>query len=345
MERETLTLKDIARALNLSVSTVSKALKDSYEISVETKKVVQEYAQSHHYRPNPMAQSLKGGNSRTIAVLVTTIDNNFYSQIINGIESIAYDHGYTVIVSQSHESYERETTNVNDFDVRSVGGVLVSVSTETNDISHFRQLQERGTPVVYFDRVPPEHTSLHCIKADNFQGAYDATAHLIRSGYRRIAHITSPPHISITIERLNGYKKALEDFGIAHDENLVKYCAHGGKVLQEMDDALNELFSMEKKPDALFTASDRITTRALIVLNRRGLKIPDDVGIIGFTNTDLAEALNPPLTCVQQPAFEIGVAATELLIKLMENRNREFDVVNTVLKTQLHIRRSTRENN
>lgn len=341
MERENLTLKDIARALNLSVSTVSKALKDSYEISIETKKIVQEYAQSRHYRPNPMAQSLKGGNSRTIAVLVTTIDNNFYSQIINGIESIAYDHGYTVIVSQSHESYARETINVNNFDLRSVGGVLVSVSTETDDISHFQRLQEHGMPVVYFDRVP-ESTPLHCIKADNFQGAYDATAHFIRSGYRRIAHITSPPHISITIERLNGYKKALEDFGIPFDEHYVKYCAHGGKVLQEMDDALNELFSMENKPDALFTASDRITTRTLIVLNRRGIKIPDEIGVIGFTNTDLAEALNPPLTCVQQPAFDMGVAATELLIRLMEHKNREIDFVNTVLKTRLHIRKSTK---
>lgn len=341
MDTRNITLKDIALALNLSVSTVSKALKDSYEISIETKKLIQDYARENHYRPNPMAQSLKGANSKTIAVLVSTIDNNFYSQVINGIESIAYDRNYTVVVSQTHESYERELMNVTNFDLRSVGGLLVSISTETDDVAHFNQLQERGMPVVYFDRVP-ENAAVHCIKADNFQGAYDATSHLIRSGYKRIAHITSPPHVSITIERLNGYKKALEDFGIAFDAEYVKYCAHGGKILQEMDDALDALFAMENKPDALFTASDRITTRSLIVLNRRGMKIPDEIGLIGFTNTDLAEALNPPLSCVQQPAFEMGVAATEMLIKLMERKNREIEFETKTLKTKLHIRESTR---
>jgi len=200
---EAITIKDIAKALGLSTSTVSRALRGSYEISPETKKLVLEYAEKFNYRPNPIALSLKERKSRSIGVIVSEIANHFFSQAINGIESIAYNRGYHVIITQSHESYEREVVNVKHLSSRSVDGLLMSLSTETTDMSHLIDLHEKGLPVVFFDRVTNE-IDTHKVIANNYQGAYDATDHLIKSGYKKIAHITSSEHLSITKERLAG---------------------------------------------------------------------------------------------------------------------------------------------
>ena len=180
MKFEAVTIKDIAKALGLSTSTVSRALRDSHEISAETKQLVLDCAEKLNYRPNPIALSLKEKRSRSIGVVVCEIANNFFSQIINGIESIAYDRGYNVIISQSHESYEREVMDLHYLSSRSVDGLLISVSTETNDTSHIRALHEKGLPIVLFDRIADE-IKTHTVVSDNFQGAYDATEHLIKN--------------------------------------------------------------------------------------------------------------------------------------------------------------------
>src|SRR4030095_4576320 len=209
MKFETATIKDIAKALNFSTSTVSRALRGSYEISPETKKLVLEYAENINYRPNPIALSLKERRTRSIGVVVSEIANNFFSQAINGIESIAYNRGYHVIISQSHESEEREMVNVQHLASRSVDGLLVSLSSETTDLSHLKQLHEKGLPIVFFDRVTNE-IQTHKVIANNRLGAFHATEHLIYNGYKKIAHITNAPFLSITKERLEGYKEALE---------------------------------------------------------------------------------------------------------------------------------------
>src|SRR5262245_43118941 len=201
MKFEAVTIKDIARALGISTSTVSRALRDSYEISPETKQLVLECAEKFNYRPNPIALSLKERRSRSIGVVVSEIANNFFSQAINGIESIAYNRGYHVIISQSHESFEREVVNVRHLSSRSVDGLLISLSTETNSIEHLKDLHEKGLPIVFFDRVSSE-IDTHKVIADNYKGSFDATEHLIKTGYKRIAHLTSSPHLSISKERL-----------------------------------------------------------------------------------------------------------------------------------------------
>ncbi len=177
MKFEAVTIKDIAKALNLSTSTVSRALRGSYEISQQTKKIVLEYAENVSYRPNPIALSLKEKRSRSIGIVVCAIANTFFSQVINGIESIAYNRGYHVIISQSHESYERKVIDIQYLASRSVDGMLVSVSSETSDLSHFKTLHEKGLPIVFFDRTA-EDIQTHKVTLDNFQGAYDATTHL-----------------------------------------------------------------------------------------------------------------------------------------------------------------------
>lgn len=340
MKFESATIKDIAKALNLSTSTVSRALRGSYEISAETKKAVLEHAEKINYRPNPIALSLKERRTRAIGIVVSEIANNFFSQAINGIESIAYNRGYHVIITQSHESAEREKVNVEHMAARGVDGLLVSLSAESVDLTYLKELHEKGMPIVFFDRVTAE-IETHRVIANNYQGAFHATEHLIYQGYKKIAHITSSPSLSITKERLEGYKAALEKHNLPFAENLVKYCYHGGMIVQEVEDALNELYKGKTKPDAIFTAGDRLTIVCFGTLKR--MKQKREAGFTGFTNTQVGDLFSPPLTVVRQPAFEIGQTAIELLIQMIESRRPITEFETKTLETTLVIRESSQK--
>lgn len=340
MRYEAITIKDIAKALNLSISTVSKALRDSHEISKETKRAVNAYAEAHHYKPNPIAQSLKRGLSKSIGVIVCNIDNNFFSQVINGIESVAYSQDYNVTITQSHESCEREVMNVQHLSSRSIDGLIVSLSAETTQVDHFKKLHAKGLPIVFFDRVTDE-IDTHTIISNNYKGAYEATHHLIGQGFRRIATITSPNSLSITRERLEGYKKALADHGIPIDERYIKYCRHGGMIPEETEHALRELLDMPDRPDAIFTASDRLSTTSFSLLKQMRIDIPGQIALIGFTNSASAHIFNPPFSAVVQPAFEMGKQATELLIGLIESKRPVTKFEKRVLDNEVIIRESS----
>lgn len=343
MKFESVTIKDIAKALGLSTSTVSRALRGSYEISPETKKLVLEYAEKYNYRPNPIALSLKEKRSRSIGVVVSEIANNFFSQAINGIESIAYNRGYHVIISQSHESYEREMVNIQHLVSRSVDGLLVSLSNETTDLQQFIQLHEKGLPIVFFDRIT-NTINTHKVTANNAKGAFDSTEHLIKQGFRRIAHVTNSPNLSITKERLQGYREALEKNGIAYDEKLIQYCHHGGMIFAEVEQAIARLLKLSQPPDALLAASDRITTSTISTIRNAGLKIPQDIGVIGFTNTNLTDFFSPTLSAVRQPAFDMGQMAIELLIQIIESKRPVTDFETRVMETELITRESSCKN-
>jgi len=340
MNFDAITIRDIARELHLSVSTVSKALRDSYEISEKTKKLVMEFAQKHNYRPNPMAQSLKKGHSKSIGIVVSSIDNQFFSQVINGMESEAYSQGYNVIITQSHESYDLEVQNVSHLIHRAIDGLLISIATETADVEHLRRLQQQGLPIVFFDRVSNE-IDTHKVIVDNLGGAYQATMHLLDSGYKNIAHITSSVTSSVTTQRLAGYVDALVERGVGVNEEYIKYCLHGGLNLDELELAIDELMRTEPRPDAILTASDRITTSTMTLLHRKNIKIPQDVALVGFSNTVLADVLNPSLTSVHQPAFEIGRKATEMLLSIINSKRPITEFENVILPTELFIRSSS----
>lgn len=341
MKFEAVTIKDIARALGLSTSTVSRALRDSHEISPETKKMVLDYAEKINYHPNPIALSLKERRSRSIGVIVCEIANSFFSQVINGIESIAYKNGYNVIIAQSRESVEREMLNLQYLTSRSVDGLILSVSTETKDFGYLKELSSRGMPIVFFDRIVDE-LNTHKVIVDNYKGAYDATAHLIGCGYRKIAAISNPSVLSIAKERLAGYRAALTDHRLPVDESLIRYCAHGGMLLEEVETAVNELLSVTEKPQAILATSDKLTTGCLRTLKARNLSVPDDMGLIGFSNTDLTELLSPALSVIRQPAFEMGEVATSLLLQQIESKKPITEFQTRVLPTELFIRASTR---
>ena len=330
---EPVTIKDIAKALGLSTSTVSRALRDTHEISAATKKIVLAYAKEINYQPNPIALSLKERRSKSIGVVVSEVANSYFSQAINGIESIAYDRGYHVIISQTHESYDREVINVQHLASRSVDGLLISLSSQTTDISHIASLHERGLPIVFFDRVADE-IDTHKVIANNEKGAFEATAHLIKAGYKRIAHLTSSSYLSISIERLAGYEAALKANGIEVNPAYIKHCLHGGMLYEETEAAIKELMDLPEKPDAIFVAGDRLSTGCLSVLKNLKVSIP----VAGFSNSDVLDLFNPSLTSVRQPAFEIGQLATQMLLQLIEAKYPIEEFEKKILETELCVR-------
>lgn len=340
MKFEAITIKDIARALGLSTSTVSRALRDSYQISPETKKLVLEYAKKINYSPNPIALSLKEKRSRSIGVIVCEIANSFFSQIINGIESIAYDRGYNVIITQSHESYEREVNDLQFLASRSIDGLLISVSSETKNFEHLTELQNKGLPIVFFDRII-ESLQTHKVVVNNFQGSFDATSLLIKNGYRHIAHLANSESLSITRERLNGYCEALRQHGISVDESHIQYCAHGGMIYSEVEEALDHIMKRQNIPQAVFAGGDKLTTGFLRYSRAKGIKVPDEVAVAGFSNLDLTELLSPSLTVVRQPAFEMGKTAAELLLSQVEAKRPVSSFQTIVLEPELTIRDSS----
>ncbi len=331
---EPITIKDIARALNVSTSTVSRALRDSSEINEQTKKQVLEYAARMNYSPNPIALSLKENRSKAIGVVVPEIANNFFSQAINGIESIAYDRGYHVVIFQSHESYEREVSNVHHLFARKVDGLLISLSGATREVDHIESYRDRKFPVVYFDRVP-EREDVPKVVADNFEGAFRATEYMIRQGKRKIAHLTSPPVLSITKERLAGYKAALEKHGLPVRDELIKFCYF---TPEEAFEAIDDLIRAYQ-PDAFFTASDRLALNCYEVFQKKLIELPEEVMFFGFTNLGVAHLLHPPLSTVVQPAYEIGQTAAAMLLDQLEDTKKTIkEPVTIKLKTELHIR-------
>jgi LacI family transcriptional regulator len=242
-----------------------------------------------------------------------------------------------VIITQTHESVERERTNVQHLASRSVDGLLISISAETSDVSHLEQLHQRGLPIVFFDRVP-ERIETHKIIADNARGAYEATSHLIRSGHKKIAHISSSGHLSISIERLEGYTDALHENGLSIHPEYIKNCPHGGMIQDEVETAVKELLNLENKPDAIFVAGDRLTIGCMHVLKKLDMLNPTLIAIAGFSNSDVLDLFNPPITSVFQPAFDMGKLATEKLLALIEAKFPVTDFERMTLHTKLFIR-------
>lgn len=335
------TIKQIAEALSVSPSTVSRALRNSHEISAETKKRVVDYAKKINYQSNPIAVSLRRRRSNSIGVLVADVANSFFSQTINGIESIAYEAGYHVIITQSHDSYEREVINIGHLANRSVDGILISMSSHTTDFGHITNLHERGLPIVFFDRII-EGIQTFKVTTDNFKSAYEATVLLIGKGYRKIGLLANAPQLSITVERLQGYLSALADHHIEFDGQLVRYCYEGGRNQQEIEDALSHFLSDPVDADALFIASDRLSTVTMRVMNND----PDNtrgLTVIGFSNSDIIDLLSPRISFIRQNAFEMGQIAAQMLIKLIESKYPVYEFETRLLDGELHWRGNSKD--
>jgi LacI family transcriptional regulator len=340
MKLEQATIKDIARELNVSSSTVSRALKDYPGISQETKRKVKELADKMNYRPNAIALSLRKSRSFTIGVIIPEVVHFFFSTVISGIEEVANSRGFNVILTQTNEKLEREKSSIATMLSNQIDGVLVSYSKETTDFDHFSRLLDKGFPIVFFDRVPNIEQSIHVI-VDDYSGAYEATKHLLQQGYQRILHLAGPSNLKISQERARGYKDALREHGVAFDPAYIVECTKGTD--EEAQKIVTEILtSFSTKPDAFFANNDMAAVGAMLACKAAGLRVPEDVGIVGFSNWQFCSMIDPSLTSVSQPGFRIGAKATEILLDLIEKKVSPEDFKESVvLKTELLVRKSS----
>lgn len=341
MRFEAATIKDIARSLGYSPSTVSRALRDCNDISETTKQLVLDYAHKINYTPNPIALSLKARRSRTIGVIVHEIANSFFSQVINGIECVAREQGYNVIITQSMGTYENEMGITRMLASRSIDGCLVSVAPGTEDVKHFTNLQERGLPIVYFDRAV-EGVAGHKVIIDNKMGGFKGTHHLLKNNCRRVAFIGECRHQFITEQRLEGYKKALTEHHMDIDESVIRFCPQGGGDYYEIESVMQELFDSDNKPDAIFTATDKLTITVMRCCHDMKIDIPGSVALAGFSNMENTELFCPSLTVLRQPAIQMGRTAARLLIKSIEAKRPICEYERQVLPVELRIGESSR---
>jgi len=334
------TIKDIAKALDISPSTVSRALKDHPDISQKTKQAVKQLAEELNYQPNAIALNLRQSRTHTIGVIIPEIVHFFFSTIISGIEDVAYEAGYSVIVSQSNESLEREKMDTKALFNNRVDGMLISMSRETTEFEHFEGIFKKGMPMVFFDRVCDVLDTSRVI-VDDFDGAFQATEHLIKNGYKRIAHLGGPLSLSISKKRFQGYKAALEKHNIAIDDSLV-LSDNSFEDVENATEMTNMLLDMKKPPDSLFAINDNAALGAMIAVKQHKLKIPEEFGVVGFSNWRFTTLTEPPLTTVDQPGFAMGQEAARLLIKEIESDDDAVVKPETItLKTDLIVRESS----
>lgn len=340
MKLEQATIKDIAKELNVSTSTVSRALKDYPGISSETKRKVKEIADRLNYRPNAIALSLRKSRSFTIGVIVPEVVHFFFSTVISGIEEVANSRGYNVILSQTNEKLEREKSSIATMLSNQIDGVLVSYSKETNDFDHFSNLLEKGFPIVFFDRVPDIPQSINVVVND-YSGAYEATKHLIQQGYRKIVHLAGPANLKISKERIRGYQDALNDHGLPVDPSFIVECTKGtDDEAQKITSEILETFS--ERPDAFFANNDMAAVGAMLACKAAGLKVPEEVGIVGFSNWQFCSMIDPSLSSVAQPGHKLGAKATEILLDVIEKKVQPEDFKDSiVLQTELLVRNSS----
>lgn len=331
------TIKILAKELNLSVATVSKALRDSYEISIETKQKVLALAKKLNYVPNPYASSLRKRVSKTIAVVLPEVADSFFSLAINGIESVAQHKGYHVLIYLTHESFEREEAILNEFKSGRVDGILISVSGETSMSTHIKNVIAAGKPVVFFDRICEDVETARVI-TDDLESSYKATSHLVKKGCKKIAYLYTSSTLSINNKRMDGYKKALEDHGIKVNEADIVLCDSNTMGNYEI---VRKLLKRKNRPDGIIACVEKLTTPIYLACKDLKLSIPDKIKVISFTNLQAALILNPTLTTVTQPAFEMGKIAATVLFKALEKKNYNLKKEIVVIPSVLNIRQST----
>lgn len=337
--KKSITIKDIAKKLNVSTATVSRALRNSSEISKETKLAVIKIAKEMHYHPNLLARSLIKKSSKVLGVVVPTINRQFWSNSISGIESVAYKKGYKVMIFQSAESYQKEVEIVEILANSMVDGILIAFSKETQNYDHIEDLKERGIPVLLFERVC-DSIPISKVTTDDFLGAKRIVNHLIERGKKRIAFIGGPLSLTVCMDRFLGYKSSLVENGIPFDQNLVIELSEFTTELSVI--AFKNLWSSGKSPDAVFCFADILALGVLAASKELGIKVPEDLAIAGFGNDDITKYVSPSITTMSQPSFEIGQLAAKLILKEINFEEKdEFEYKTEIVKPDLIVREST----
>lgn len=335
--RRDLTIYDIAKALDLSPSTVSRALNENKVINSKTRERVLSYAREKGYQSNTFAANLRKNETHTIGVIVPKLDSKFISTCLAGAEKVASEKGYNLLISQSLEKMDQEISRAKTFFRKRVDALMVSLTAETDSVSHFNPFLAKGTPLVFFDRVPPE-TEAATFVIDNYQAAFQATQHLLQQNCACLMHITLNAQNLVYKERKAGFADALKQATLSacgqtlYLENL---------DLESGKHVAQQIMKMKNKPDGIFAANDQTAIGCMLELQRQGIKIPEDIAVVGFNNDPLTEIISPGLTTINYPAFDLGtMAANHLIEHMLGNANLHL-TQKTVLKSALIIRKST----
>ncbi|GJM60438.1 MULTISPECIES: LacI family DNA-binding transcriptional regulator [Persicobacter] len=341
------TIKDIAKALNISPSTVSRALKDHPDISQKTKDAVNQVAEELDYHPNTIAQSLRKSRSNTIGVVVPELVHHFFASVISGIEDVAYKAGYRVVICQTNEDVEREKQNVSALISSRVDGILCSMTKETRDFKHFKSVQKRNIPLIFFDRIANE-VKADSVVVQDYEGAFQAVEHLISQGCRRIAHFKGPDSLLITKQRINGFHDAMREHKLPVEQDLIIEADNrdlARATIRQMVESGAPL------PDGIFCVNDNVAVGALLQLREMGVKVPEQVKIIGFEDdVTFTQLTDPQISSVVQPSFEMGQLATHMFLDELARKESHPDKILEiktprieVLKTKVVVRGSSCE--
>lgn len=329
-------IKDIARMLNISVATVSRALHDRYDVHPETKRKVLELAERLNYRPSSHAIGLLKKRTHTIGLVVPEIDNQFFSETINGLENVAYQQGYNVMIFQSQNIYEREVKIIDQLIGARVDGIAISIGSTTEDFRHLNMLKELDIPLAMFDRVSDEVYG-HKIINDNFEGGYKAGEFLIQHGRRRIAHIAGPLTLKLTRLRMQGFKAALRD---AQLDMPPEYLIHTSFRMEDSYQIALDLLRLPKPPDAIFAVSDYVALGVLKAARQLNIQIPQELALIGFSNLAVGPLLEPSLTTISQQPHEMGEETARILLENIQSPDKSFKLQTRIFKPELVIRNS-----
>lgn len=334
MSTSSVTIKDIAKMLGISKSTVSRALSEHSDVNAETRQRVLEVAQKLNYSPNTLALNLKQQRTNIIGVIIPETVNRFFAKAISGIQRVANMAGYNVMVCQSDESYVTERNNLQSLIAAHVDGVIISVSAETDRTEHFEVLLQKNIPVVFFDRIS-ESLNTSQVITDNFDIAFEGTEHLINQGCKRIAIVAGPQNLYVSQNRLNGYREALKKHNLpVKDSYIIHSNFHNGKV----EDYTRQLINLPQRPDAVFAINDYAAIEMMHVFKKNGLRIPEDIAILGFNNETVCKFVEPSLSSIELSSYDLGTEAADLLLKQIKG-NRE--PVKKLVKSRLVIREST----
>ena len=339
-DKAPLTMKDIARELGISVSTVSRALKDSSRISAERRVMIQQFAREHNFTPNMLAESLRHSKVqpiKLIGVIIPEFTHFYFSSVLAGIEEEASARGYRIMVAQSGENYEREVRICQSFYENKVCGIIVSQAKDTQKYDHFERLMEAGVPLVFYDRICTGVNASRVV-VDDYMGAFNAVSHLIETGCKRIAFYGSAPTLEISKNRFNGYKDALLKHGLKYDESMTRICDNRA----DAEAITPELLQGDNVPDGFFAVNDDTAIGILYTAKRMGFRVPHDISICGFTNGQRAVACDPMLTTVEQRGMKVGEEAADILIDQVEGLLPRDKAERRVVRTRLVVRGTTR---
>src|SRR5690606_6393020 len=337
-KNEKVTIYDISKKLNISAATVSRALNNNPKISEKTRELVMKTAQELNYKQNRLALALKSGKTNSIGVIVPYINRNFFSAVIDGIEKQLTPHGYNVIICQSHEDAINEANHITALLNTQVDGIFMSVSKTTQDTSHIEKILENNTPLIFFDRKK-DIPGVSSVTIDDFRGGYMATEHLIQQGAQRIAHFCGDLNLEIYRNRHNGFLKALEDHDIPVNKHLI---IHTNSRIEAGAEAVAKLWSKKNRPDAIFSSSDYAALGAIQELRKLHVKIPDEVGVVGFSNEPFTKYMELPMSSVDQTPATMGELAAQVFLEQINNDQHVLSVEKlVVLAPELIVRRSS----